>query len=147
MTELISVVEEHPFFEGLSAGHLEQIASHANVVHFHMEDVVFREGDSADTFYLLLEGAIALELFVPGRRVVTIQTLHKHDLLGWSWLYEPYRWHFHARAIEPTKTLAFDSADNMYVNSGTPVNNCESKRMSRAAPGLDPCPYLERSGG
>jgi len=46
-----------------------------------------------------------------------------------------------------TKTLAFDGAGNMYVNSGTPSNSCEQRRMTRESPGIDPCPQLERAGG
>lgn len=27
--------------------------------------------------------------------------------LGWSWIFEPYRWQFDARATEPTRALCF----------------------------------------
>ncbi|MEO5719557.1 MAG: hypothetical protein ABIR29_13440 [Chthoniobacterales bacterium] len=27
--------------------------------------------------------------------------------LGWSWIFEPYRWQFDARATEPTRALSF----------------------------------------
>jgi CRP-like cAMP-binding protein len=30
------------------------------------------------------------------------------DLLGWSWLFPPYVWHFGARAIAPTEAIFFD---------------------------------------
>ncbi len=60
---------------------------------------------------------------------------------------EPLAGGFPMIASHGTKTLAFDGAGNMYVNSGVPTNNCESKRMSKASPGIDPCPFLERSGG
>jgi len=60
---------------------------------------------------------------------------------------EPLAGGFPMTASHGSKTLAFDNAGNFYVNSGTPVNACETKRMSRASPGIDPCPYLERSGG
>ncbi|MGI9342269.1 MAG: PQQ-dependent sugar dehydrogenase [Gammaproteobacteria bacterium] len=46
-----------------------------------------------------------------------------------------------------TKTFAFDGAGHMYVNSGAPSNACETKRMTPRAPGIDPCPQLERSAG
>ena len=29
-------------------------------------------------------------------------------LLGWSWLFPPYQWHFDARALELTRTTALD---------------------------------------
>jgi glucose/arabinose dehydrogenase len=60
---------------------------------------------------------------------------------------EPLAGGFPMTASHGTKTLAFDNVGNLYVNSGTPVNSCETKRMMRASPGIDPCPYLERSGG
>ena len=28
-------------------------------------------------------------------------------MLGWSWLFPPYYWHFDARAIEPTDAVFF----------------------------------------
>jgi CRP-like cAMP-binding protein len=39
---------------------------------------------------------------------VTIQTVGPGELLGWSWLMPPYRWHFDARALEQTRALSFD---------------------------------------
>jgi glucose/arabinose dehydrogenase len=60
---------------------------------------------------------------------------------------EPLAGGFPMTSSHGTKTLAFDNVGNLYVNSGTPTNTCETKRMRRASPGIDPCPYLERSGG
>ena len=47
---------------------------------------------------------------MPARQTLPIQTLTEGDILGWSWLYPPYRWQFSARALEPTKAIAFDAA-------------------------------------
>ena len=58
-----------------------------------------RESEAADAFYVIRRGAVALETFVPQRGPVTIETLHEGDLLGWSWLFPPYRTAFDARAI------------------------------------------------
>jgi CRP/FNR family cyclic AMP-dependent transcriptional regulator len=69
-----------------------------------------REGDPADRFYLILSGVVALEIAVPGRDAVLIETLHDGDLLGWSWLFEPHRWQFDARVVEPAELLVFDGA-------------------------------------
>lgn len=60
---------------------------------------------------------------------------------------EPLAGGFPMTASHGTKTLAFDGAGNMYVNSGAPSNACETKRMVPGAPGFDPCPLLERSAG
>jgi CRP-like cAMP-binding protein len=69
-----------------------------------------REGEPADVFYLITSGLVALEVVVPGRDALLVETLHDGDLLGWSWLYEPKRWQFDARAVEPCRLLVFDGA-------------------------------------
>ena len=28
--------------------------------------------------------------------------------MGWSWLFAPHRWQFDGRAVDPTRTIAFD---------------------------------------
>jgi len=38
---------------------------------------------------------------------VQIQTIGTGDVLGWSWLFPPYYWHFDARAITPVKAIFF----------------------------------------
>lgn len=60
---------------------------------------------------------------------------------------EPIAGGFPMQRSHGTKTIAFDPEGNMYVNSGTPSNVCESQFMRMETPGLDPCPQLERSGG
>ena len=71
---------------------------------------LFREGAPAERFYLIREGAVALEVDAPGRGPLVIETLHEGDVAGWSWLFEPYRWQFDARATVPIATVAFDGA-------------------------------------
>ena len=77
---------------------------------FDAGEYIFREGDAADVFYVVREGTVALELYMPPRQAVTIETLHEGDLLGWSWLFPPYKWTFDARAVEPCRAIAFDGA-------------------------------------
>lgn len=60
---------------------------------------------------------------------------------------EPLAGGFPMTASHGSKTMAFDNDGHMYVNSGVPTNACETKRMSMRSPGMDPCPFLERSGG
>ena len=38
---------------------------------------------------------------------VAIDTVRNGELLGWSWLFPPYVWHFTARATKPTTALFF----------------------------------------
>jgi CRP/FNR family cyclic AMP-dependent transcriptional regulator len=97
-----------PLLAGLSEDQLESIAGCGSNVSFPEGDLLFSEGEQADAFYVLRRGSIALETFVPARGAVTIETLDAGDVVGWSWLFPPYRWHFDARALETVDATRFD---------------------------------------
>jgi CRP-like cAMP-binding protein len=110
MHTLDEIVAESPVFAGLDPAQLELIAACAHNAAFGKGERLFREGDAADTFYLLRRGRIALTTHVPGRGDVTIETVEAGEVLGWSWLFPPYTWHFDARAVEDAGVVAFDGA-------------------------------------
>ena len=110
MKTLDAELAQSPVFRGLTAAQLELIAGCGQNTGFEAGDYLFREGGQADTFYLLRQGRVQLEIFAPGRGAVTIQTVDEGDVVGWSWLFPPYRWHFDARALDSVRAVAFDGA-------------------------------------
>jgi CRP-like cAMP-binding protein len=110
MKTLDAEVAESPVFRGLPAAHLELIAGCGRNTGFEAGDYLFREGDQADTFYLLRRGRVTLETFVPGRGALAVQTVDEGEVVGWSWLFPPFRWHFDARALDGVRAIAFDGA-------------------------------------
>jgi CRP-like cAMP-binding protein len=53
-------------------------------------------------------------------------------VLGWSWLYPPFEWHFSARAIEPCKVVVLNAASLLIRAEEDPVFGCElMKRISK----------------
>ena len=110
MQTVDELVAGSPLFAGLDDAHLELISGCGHIAPFARGDRLFREGDAADTFFLIRRGRIALTTHVPGRGDVTIETLEPGEVVGWSWLFEPYRWHFDARAVEDVGVVAFDAA-------------------------------------
>ncbi|MGI9309146.1 MAG: PQQ-dependent sugar dehydrogenase [Gammaproteobacteria bacterium] len=62
-------------------------------------------------------------------------------------VHEPIAGGFPMQRSHGDRTFTFDMAGNLYVNAGVPTNVCETERMKRESPGIDPCPYLDRSGG
>jgi len=64
-------------------------------------------GEEANQFFVLRQGKVTVELSAAGRKPIVIQILEGGEILGWSWLVPPYQWRFDARAIEPTRAIAF----------------------------------------
>ena len=108
MQTLEPVLAAHPFFRDLKPEHLQVLVGCASNVRFDAGQYLLREGEEANTFYLIRTGQVALEVAVPGRGTLTIQTINEGDVLGWSWLVPPYRWHYDARAAVLTRAIALD---------------------------------------
>ena len=96
---------DHPFLKGFSEEHLKILEDCSMKRVFEKGEVIFCEGDLANRFYLILNGSVALESKREGEPPVLIQSIGPGDVLGWSWLFPPYNWHFDARAIERTEAI------------------------------------------
>jgi CRP-like cAMP-binding protein len=97
---------EHPLFAGLPVQFRQILAECAMRADFEAGDKVVEAGQPASCIYLVVHGSIDLE--TPGLQAPTrVQTLREGDILGWSWLFPPYFWHFNALAQEPTRTIFF----------------------------------------
>jgi len=99
-------VAAHPFLVGISEHHIRLLADCAMRSHFEAGHVIFREGESANRFYLIEHGKVALESSTLGEPV-RIEEIGDGDLLGWSWLFPPYAWHFTARTLRHTTAIFF----------------------------------------
>src|SRR5215210_3472351 len=95
---LATTIAEHRLFKDLAPRYLALLAEVAMFKEFPADEVIFREGDPANRFYLVLEGEVALESARRDSDPVLLQTIGRDDVLGWSWLFPPYYWHFDARA-------------------------------------------------
>lgn len=108
MESLERILAEHRFFRNLDPHYLATIVGCASNVRFEHGQFLFREGQEANAFYLIRHGELALEIFSPSHGPVTIETLGEGDVVGWSWLIPPYRWHFDARALSLVRAIALD---------------------------------------
>lgn len=108
--DLPELLAAHDFTAGLEADARATIAGCGHNVRFAAGETIFREGGSADWFYLIRRGRVAIEMMIPGRGRTTIQSLGPGEILGVSWLFPPYRWSFDARAVTETGAIAFDAA-------------------------------------
>ena len=99
---------QHPFLAGMDARHLQIVLHGAKEQQFQEGDIIFREGDPANTLYLIEDGQVQLDTTSAGSGTTTIQTLGAGDVLGWSWLFPPFAWHFRAQATQPTRAICCD---------------------------------------
>jgi len=108
MHDLKPILEAHPFFHGLKEEYLNFITGCAANVRFKEGDILLKEGDAADQFFLVREGKVAVEISVPQHDSITIQTIQDGEILGWSWLVPPHKNRFSCRAMEETRVISLD---------------------------------------
>lgn len=106
--DLKEILYQHPFLHGLSSDHMETLIGCASNVRFPEGSYLIKEGELASTFFLIRTGRVALECEIPGRPSIRIQTVGPGEVLGWSWLISPYRWHFSGVAVTDTRAIALD---------------------------------------
>lgn len=105
---LKTLLAEHPFVRGLDNRYIDLLVGCASNVRFQPGEFIFREGGDADQFYLLRHGRATIEVYAAERGSITVMTVGEGDVLGWSWLFPPYRWVFDAKALELTRAIALD---------------------------------------
>src|ERR1041384_8673533 len=88
----------HPFLAGMNPKQLALLTDCAIPVHFKTGQTILREGDLANRFYLIESGKVILESGEGFGEPVIVETIGAGDLLGWSWMFPPYTWHFTAPA-------------------------------------------------
>ena len=117
----------HPFLHGMSRDHLAVLASAASDVTFPVRHRLFEDGGGATRFWLIRSGHVALDLHVPGQGRMKIDTIGMGELLGWSWLFPPYKWAFGAVAASPVEAFEFD-ARAVRAHCGVPVRSVHVHR-------------------
>lgn len=109
MSSIRDVLAEHPLFAGMDPADLDLLAGCGANVRFPAGSRILTEGAPAERCYLLRSGRAALEVAVPGRKPLIIETLGPGEILGMSWLVAPYRWAFDATALEDVRAIGLDA--------------------------------------
>ncbi|HSP36077.1 MAG TPA: cyclic nucleotide-binding domain-containing protein [Thermoanaerobaculia bacterium] len=108
METLAPILAAHPFFRDLATPHLDLVVGCASNVRFSAGAFMFHEGDEANRFYVIREGRVAVDVSIPGRDPVVVETVEHGEVLGWSWLFPPHVSRFNARVVEPVRAIALD---------------------------------------
>lgn len=97
-------------FAGLGPEDLALIAGCGHNAVFREGEYLFKEGGPADRFYVVRQGRVAIEIFVPDRGPLVVDTVERGDIVGVSWLFPPYRWQFDGRCVEAVRAVSLDGA-------------------------------------
>src|SRR5579885_1649411 len=78
MQTLESILSEFSLFNGFEQRYIQLIAGCASDVRFNSGEIILREGEEANQFYIIRHGKVALEMaFVPEREPITIHTIER----------------------------------------------------------------------
>ncbi|MEU8344846.1 cyclic nucleotide-binding domain-containing protein [Spirillospora sp. NPDC048832] len=97
-----------PFLDGMRSADLRRLATAARFTEFPAGRRIFSESDSAERFWLVQDGTVIVDLYVPRRGPVVIDTFGPGSVLGWSWLFRPHQWHLGGVAATPVQAIEFD---------------------------------------
>ena len=111
MGQQVSRLGAQPFLRGLPTRYLDRLAGLARHVSLPARERLFDEGGTADKFWLIDAGRVALDAMVPGRGRVIIETLGRGDVIGLSWLLPPYQWRFGAVTTAPLQAFELDGRE------------------------------------
>ena len=94
-------------FSDLDPADLDLLAGCGVNRRFDAGSLLAREDAPADGFFVVRRGRLAIEVHAPGGPLV-VDSAVPGDVVGWSWLFPPYRWPTDVRAVEPTRVVAID---------------------------------------
>ena len=109
-TELL---RRYPLFAGQNHYMLEEIAMLSSEVIEAEGEWLFHENEEANKLYLVLDGAVALTLFVhlsgEPQHLASSHSLGKNEIVGWSSIVTPHQYKLGAKAVKETHLLEIDA--------------------------------------
>ena len=106
---LLEILRAHVFTNGIADAQVEALAALAAPVTFEESEVVLESGERSTSFYLLVEGSVAVELRT-ARFAVCVQAVGPGQVFGWSALLNHQDTVFQVRARERSTALRLDGA-------------------------------------
>jgi CRP/FNR family cyclic AMP-dependent transcriptional regulator len=109
------LLRRYPFFGELSAAQLKAVAMISEEITFNKEAIVFEEGHSGDSIYLLMDGEIDLfyrsekENQNKTRKELLAAVIDSGEIFAISGVIEPYIYTATARAVKNCRVLKIDS--------------------------------------
>ena len=108
--ELIGALQSIPWFQELAPAIFDKISSISTLASYEAGQELFKEGDRESNLYIVLEGRVAIEMYVPGQGRIRIYTAEMLDVVGWSSVTPIVRQRTaSARAVLPSMLVKIDA--------------------------------------
>jgi CRP-like cAMP-binding protein len=109
-TELL---RRYPLFAGQNNYMLDEIAMLSNEITKAEGEWLFYENEEATKLYLVLDGAVALTLFVylngEQQHLASSHSLGRNEIVGWSSIVTPHQYKLGAKAVKDSRLLEIDA--------------------------------------
>jgi CRP-like cAMP-binding protein len=100
------LIDQADLLWGMEMLFVKEFMGITTAVQFEKGEVVFRENDSADFFYTLVEGKVRLSIGDPPKDVYTVD--QAGEAFGWSSLVDRNYYSASADCLEPTRCLKLE---------------------------------------
>jgi CRP/FNR family transcriptional regulator len=110
-----------PFFRRLSPELRARVAAVAHLKAHDRGELIFAEGDPAETFMVIVSGRVKVFKATPGGKEIILEIFGGGDPLGAVAVYEGAPFMASALALEPTQILAIDHRDFLTLLEQNPA--------------------------
>ncbi len=129
----LATLEKLGFLEGFPPKYLEPLAAMAEVIDVPADHVLFREGEKSPCIYIVIQGRVALEIWVAGNGTTRIQTVGPGKLLGWTPVLTAGSMTAQAVALEPCRLVAINALQILEACAQNPSFGMEFMRRTAVA--------------
>lgn len=110
--EVAEILAQHWFFKGFNREDLNSLLVKGQEVHSPAGSRILKEGEAAESFYILLRGTVSIKIIRQGHEELILSTLqHPGEIFGWSALVEEGRFTATADCLEDCQLICFQRKD------------------------------------
>ncbi|GAW90962.1 Crp/Fnr family transcriptional regulator [Calderihabitans maritimus] len=115
MTRKVKCMKDLEIFEPLSEEEKEQVTKLARAVSFRKGEIIFAEGDPADTIYLIRAGKVLLYKISEEGKEISLDILQQDDIFGENTIFDNVQHTMHAKALEDTFVCTCSRNDFLHL--------------------------------
>ena len=91
----------------LSDEMLDKLSPIIDLLHFDKRELIFRQGEKSQRFYMLKEGKVILEQKITDKIAVSVSAIKPGNSFGWSAMLDGEEYSLDAVCAEPCKVFTF----------------------------------------